>query len=57
MTTKKREDKGYLLVRTDQRTVQALKVLSARTRVPQSVYLREALDDLVAKYGKKGVRT
>jgi predicted DNA-binding protein len=56
MTTK-REDKGYLLVRTDQRTVQALKVLSARTRVPQSVYLREALDALLAKYAKKGVRT
>jgi predicted DNA-binding protein len=28
----------------------ALRVLSERTRVPQSIYLREAVDDLLAKY-------
>jgi predicted DNA-binding protein len=32
---------------------EALKQLSATTRVPQSVYLREALDDLLAKYKVK----
>jgi hypothetical protein len=30
--------------------VQQLKRLSEVTRVPQSVYLREALDDLLKKY-------
>lgn len=29
----------------------ALRKLSARTRVPASAYLREAVDDLLAKYG------
>jgi hypothetical protein len=28
----------------------ALRKLSARTRVPQSAFLREAVDDLLAKY-------
>lgn len=32
---------------------QALRELSDTTRVPQSVYLREALDDLLAKYKVK----
>jgi hypothetical protein len=34
----------------------ALKALSAKTRVPVSAYLREAVDDLIAKYSrsKKG---
>ena len=31
----------------------ALRKLSDQTRVPQSVYLREALDDLLAKYSVK----
>jgi hypothetical protein len=30
--------------------VQQLKKLSEATRVPQAVYLREALDDLLKKY-------
>ncbi len=30
--------------------VQQLKKLSAATRVPQAVYLREALEDLLKKY-------
>jgi predicted DNA-binding protein len=32
-------------------TVQRLKALSGITRVPQAAYLREALDDLLKKYG------
>ena len=31
--------------------VRGLKALSKTTRVPQAVYLREALDDLLKKYG------
>ena len=31
-------------------TVKQLQLLSKLTRVPQSVYLREALDDLLRKY-------
>jgi predicted DNA-binding protein len=31
--------------------VQKLKALSEITRVPQAAYLREALDDLLKKYG------
>ena len=30
--------------------IRRLKALSAATRVPQAVYLREALDDLLKKY-------
>lgn len=33
-------------------TVLKLRELSRRTRVAQSEYLREAVDDLLAKYGK-----
>lgn len=29
-----------------------LRELSRRTRIPQSEYLREAVDDLLAKYGR-----
>lgn len=32
---------------------EALKQLSAKTRVPKAVYLREAIDDLLAKYDVK----
>ena len=41
----------HVLVSEDQ--VEALRELSRRTRVAQSEYLREAVDDLLAKY--KGV--
>lgn len=34
----------------DPDAAQRLKTLSEMTRVPQSVYLREALDDLLKKY-------
>lgn len=34
----------------DPGAAQRLKTLSETTRVPQSVYLREALDDLLKKY-------
>lgn len=32
----------------------AMDTLSKTTRVPASVYYREAVDDLLKKYGKKG---
>jgi predicted DNA-binding protein len=35
---------------------QALKQLSEATRVPVAVYLREAIEDLLKKYGKKAPR-
>jgi predicted DNA-binding protein len=35
----------------------ALRALSAETRVPQAVYLREALDDLLVKYNVKVTKT
>lgn len=38
----------HVLVSEDQ--VEALRELSRRTRVAQSEYLREAVDDLLAKY-------
>lgn len=31
----------------------ALKALSAKTRVPMTVYMREAVDDLLKKYRKE----
>ncbi len=34
----------------DRAAVQRLRTLSEATRVPQAVYLREALDDLLKKY-------
>ncbi|MEN9798406.1 MAG: hypothetical protein RL653_2102 [Pseudomonadota bacterium] len=33
--------------------VEKLRELSARTRIAQSEYLREAVDDLLTKYGRK----
>lgn len=33
--------------------VEKLRELSGRTRIAQSEYLREAVDDLLAKYGRK----
>jgi predicted DNA-binding protein len=47
------KDKGNQTAVTsyyDPNAVQRLKALSAATRVPQAVYLREALDDLLKKY-------
>jgi hypothetical protein len=47
------KDKGKQAAITsyyDPGAVQRLKTLSAATRVPQAVYLREALDDLLKKY-------
>jgi ribbon-helix-helix protein len=32
---------------------EAIKRLAAATRVPMSVYFREAVDDLLVKYGKE----
>lgn len=40
----------HVLVAEDQ--VERLRELSRRTRVAQSEYLREAVDDLLIKYGK-----
>ncbi|MBS0418019.1 MAG: ribbon-helix-helix domain-containing protein [Proteobacteria bacterium] len=37
---------------TDPQSVEQLKSLSEHTRVPQSEYWREALADLLHKYGK-----
>jgi predicted DNA-binding protein len=34
----------------------ALKALSARTRVPMQVYLREGLEHVLKKYGKGGAK-
>ncbi|HLL84854.1 MAG TPA: ribbon-helix-helix domain-containing protein [Longimicrobium sp.] len=42
----------HVLVSQDQ--VERLRELSRRTRVAQSEYLREAVDDLLTKYGKGG---
>lgn len=47
------KDKGKQATITsyyDPDSVHRLKALSAATRVPQAVYLREALDDLLKKY-------
>lgn len=41
----------HVLVPEEQ--VEKLRELSRRTRIAQSEYLREAVDDLLAKYGKK----
>ncbi|SEU28764.1 ribbon-helix-helix domain-containing protein [Stigmatella erecta] len=42
----------HVLVAEEQ--VQKLRELSRRTRIAQSEYLREAVEDLLAKYGKAG---
>ncbi len=42
----------HVLVEEDK--VEKLRELSRRTRVAQSEYLREAVDDLLAKYKKHG---
>lgn len=45
--------KVQLALYLDSDQVDALKVLSLKTRVPQQVYLREGLDYVLAKYGMK----
>ena len=40
-------------VLVEQEKVDALRELSRRTRIAQSEYLREAVDDLLSKYEKK----
>jgi hypothetical protein len=42
----------HVLVAEEQ--VHKLRELSRRTRIAQSEYLREAVDDLLAKYGRNG---
>jgi hypothetical protein len=42
----------HVLVSEEQ--VQKLRELSRRTRIAQSEYLREAVEDLLAKYGRGG---
>ncbi|XXF80804.1 ribbon-helix-helix domain-containing protein [Myxococcaceae bacterium GXIMD 01537] len=42
----------HVLVPEEQ--VQKLRELSRRTRIAQSEYLREAVEDLLAKYGRGG---
>jgi hypothetical protein len=41
-----------LVFRISRSYLDALRGLSARTRVRQSEYLREAIEDLLAKYGE-----
>jgi len=45
--------KIQLALYLDASQVEALRALSARTRVPQQAYLREGLDYVLAKYGAK----
>ncbi|HCF59529.1 MAG TPA: hypothetical protein DFS52_16240 [Myxococcales bacterium] len=42
-----------LVFRIPRSKLQALKGLSTRTRVRQSEYLREAIEDLLAKYAEQ----
>lgn len=42
----------HVLVPEEQ--VQKLRELSRRTRIAQSEYLREAVEDLLSKYGREG---
>ncbi len=41
-----------LVFRIPKNSLETLKELSARTRVRQSEYLREAIEDLLMKYGE-----
>ena len=50
MVSKPKGNRTQLLGYYDPSAVKHLKLLSKLTRVPQSVYLREALDDLLRKY-------
>ena len=50
MVSKSKGKRRQLLGYYDLAAVKHLQLLSKLTRVPQSVYLREALDDLLRKY-------
>jgi hypothetical protein len=50
MVSKPKGNRTQLLGYYDPGAVKHLRLLSKLTRVPQSVYLREALDDLLRKY-------
>jgi len=50
MVSKSKGNQAPITSYYDPAAVQRLKALSEATRVPQSVYLREALDDLLQKY-------
>jgi len=50
MVSKPKGHRTQLLGYYEPGAVKQLRLLSKLTRVPQSVYLREALDDLLRKY-------
>jgi len=50
MISKTKGKRTQLLGYYDPGSVKHLRLLSRLTRIPQSVYLREALDDLLRKY-------
>ena len=50
MVSKPKGNRKQVLGYYDPGAVNQLQLLSKLTRVPQSVYLREALDDLLRKY-------
>ena len=50
MISKSKGKRRQLLGYYDSAAVKHLQLLSKLTRVPQAVYLREALDDLLRKY-------
>jgi hypothetical protein len=50
MVSKPKGNRTQLLGYYDPSAVKQLRLLSKLTRVPQSAYLREALDDLLRKY-------
>ena len=50
MVSKPKGNRTQLLGYYEPAAVKHLRLLSRLTRVPQSVYLREALDDLLRKY-------
>jgi predicted DNA-binding protein len=50
MVSKPKGNQSQISSYYEPEAVQKLKSLSEITRVPQSVYLREALDDLLKKY-------
>lgn len=52
MTTKK-GNQVHASIYLSEATYASLKGLSDRTRIPMSAYLREAVDDLLAKYKVK----
>jgi hypothetical protein len=50
MVSKSKGNQAQMAGYYDPDAVRRLKALSEMTRVPQSAYLREALDDLLKKY-------